>query len=133
MTCRRLRNAVVAVAAACLAGPACADHTGSPTTPGPFVGEPAGIWDGTSTYFNAPFTVDLRLTGTSLAGRYTDQHDLGYVSGTYTGGTAIVIDVTFGDGGIRLEGEFEGPDRINGTMRVSTISRLFPFTMIRRR
>jgi len=93
---------------------------------------PTGIWDGTSTYFNAPFTMDMWVNGTSLAGRYTDRHDVGYVWGSYTGGAAIVMNVNFGDGGIRLEGGFDGPDKIKGTMRVTYISGVFPFTMIRR-
>ena len=42
------------------------------------------------------------------------------------------MNVNFGDGGIRLEGQFEGPDKITGTMRVTYISGVFPFTMIRR-
>jgi len=44
----------------------------------------------------------------------------------------VVMNVNFGDGGIRLEGQFEGPDKITGTMRVTYISGVFPFTMIRR-
>ncbi|MCU0251477.1 MAG: hypothetical protein MUE61_14805 [Vicinamibacterales bacterium] len=93
---------------------------------------PTGIWDGTSSFFNAPFTIDMWVNGTSLAGRYADRHDVGYVWGTYTGGPAIVVNVNFGDGGIRLDGTFDGPDRITGTMRVFSISGTFPFTMIRR-
>jgi len=92
----------------------------------------SGFWDGTSSYFNAPFTMDIWLNGTALSGRYTDRHDLGSVGGTYTGGAAVVINVNFGDGGIQLEGEFDGPDKIKGTMRVTHISGVFPFTMIRR-
>jgi len=92
---------------------------------------PTGIWDGTSSYFNAPFTMDMWVNGTSLAGQYADRHDVGYVWGTYAGGPAIVVNVNFGDGGIRLDGAFDGPDRIKGTMRVFSISGSFPFTMIR--
>ena len=91
-----------------------------------------GIWDGTSTYFNAPFTMDIWMNGTSLVGRYVDRHDVGYVRGTYTGGAKVVILVNFGDSGIRLDGEFDGPDKIKGMMRVTVISGVFPFTMIRR-
>jgi len=92
----------------------------------------SGIWEGTSSYFNAPFTMDIWLNGTSLSGRYTDRHDLGSVGGTYTGGATVVINVDFGDGGIRFDGEFDGPDKIKGTMRAAHISGVFPFTMIRR-
>ena len=93
---------------------------------------PTGLWDGTSPYFNAPFTMDIWLAGTSLAGRYADRHDVGYVSGTYAGGATVAMNVNFGDGGIRLEGEFDGPDTIKGTMRVTYIPGVFPFWMTRR-
>jgi hypothetical protein len=72
------------------------------------------------------------MNGPGIVGRYVDRHDAGYIGGTYTGGLAIVMNVNFGDGGIRLEGEFDGPDRIKGTMRVTYISGVFPFTMSRR-
>jgi hypothetical protein len=92
-----------------------------------------GVWDGAApAYWNSPFTMDIWLNGTSLSGQYRDQYDSGSVWGTYSGGAVAVINVYFGDGGIRFDGEFDGPDKIKGTMRVSTISRLFPFTMIRR-
>jgi hypothetical protein len=93
---------------------------------------PAGVWAGESDYFNAPFMMDISLRGTSLGGRYTDQYDSGTLWGTYEGGPVIVINAYFGDGGIRFEGEFDGPDKIKGTMRVSTIGRLFTFSMTRR-
>jgi hypothetical protein len=92
----------------------------------------SGFWDGTSTYFNAPFTMDLWMRDTSIAGTYADRHDNGYVSGTYSGGSRIGMIVNFGDGGIAVEGEFDGPDRIRGTFRVTYISGVFPFEMTRR-
>jgi len=92
----------------------------------------AGVWDGESNYFNTPFTMDITLRGTSIGGRYTDTHDTGTLWGTYESGPAVVINAYFGDGGIRFDGEFDGPDKIRGTMRVSTISRLFTFSMVRR-
>jgi hypothetical protein len=92
----------------------------------------SGVWDGTSTYFNAPFTIDMWLSGTRISGRYVDRHDSGYVDGTYTGGSPVEFNVNFGDGGIRVEGGFDGPDRIRGTLRVTYISGVFPFEMIRR-
>lgn len=92
----------------------------------------SGVWDGESDYFNAPFLMDLYLRGASILGRYTDRHDTGSLWGTYEGGPVVVVNAYFGDGGIRFDGEFDGPDKITGTMRVSTISRLFTFTMTRR-
>ncbi|MGE5198493.1 MAG: hypothetical protein ACM3H9_02550 [Rhodospirillaceae bacterium] len=92
----------------------------------------SGLWDGTSTYFNAPFTMDIWMNGTSIAGRYSDRHDAGYISGTYTGGPAIAMNVNFGDGGIQISGSFDGADRIRGTFRVTYISGTFPFEMTRR-
>ena len=93
----------------------------------------AGIWDGTApTYWNSPFTMDLSLRGTSIAGRYTDTYDAGSLWGTYAGGDAVVINVYFGDGGLVFTGAFDGPDKIKGTMRPSMISRTFPFWMVRR-
>jgi len=93
----------------------------------------AGIWDGTAPgYWNSPFTMDITLRGASIGGRYTDTYDTGTLWGTYESGPAVVINAYFGDGGIRFDGEFDGPDKIRGTMRVSTISRLFTFSMVRR-
>ena len=92
----------------------------------------AGVWDGESNYFNTPFTMDITLRGASIGGRYTDTHDTGTLWGTYESGPLVVINAYFGDGGIRFDGEFDGPDRIRGTMRVSTISRFFTFSMVRR-
>jgi len=92
----------------------------------------SGVWDGQSDYFNAPFTMDVYMRGTSIAGRYTDQYDSGTLWGTYESGPAVVINAYFGDGGIQFTGEFDGPDKIKGTMRVSTISRRFTYTMTRR-
>ena len=92
----------------------------------------SGMWDGTSSYFNAPFTMDILLNGSVLSGRYVDRHDVGYIGGTYTGGPAIAMNVNFGDGGIQITGEFDGPDRIRGSFRVTYISGTFPFEMTRR-
>jgi len=92
----------------------------------------SGFWDGTSSYFNAPFTMDIWMNGTSIAGRYVDRHDVGYIGGTYTGGPTIAMNVNFGDGGIQVSGAFDGPDRIRGTFRVTYISGIFPFEMTRR-
>lgn len=91
-----------------------------------------GFWDGSSSYFNAPFTMDLWMNGSTILGRYADRHDAGYVSGTYAGGPTIAMNVNFGDGGIQISGEFDGPDRIRGTFRVTYISGTFPFVMTRR-
>jgi hypothetical protein len=93
---------------------------------------PTGIWDGTSSYFNAPFSMDMWLNGNALAGRYTDRHDIGYIGGTYAGGSEILILVNFGDTGIAFDGEFDGPDRIRGTIRGGVIGGAYPFVMTRR-
>jgi len=92
----------------------------------------SGFWDGTSTYFNAPFTMDVWLNGTNIVGRYVDRHDIGYIGGTYSGGTNVLILVNFGDTGIGFDGEFDGPDRIRGTIRGGPIGGTYPFTMTRR-
>lgn len=92
----------------------------------------SGVWDGESDYFNAPFTMDVYMRGASILGRYSDRHDTGSLWGTYESGPAVVINAYFGDGGIRFDGAFDGPDTIRGSMRVSTLSRLYRFTMTRR-
>lgn len=92
----------------------------------------SGTWDGTSTYFNAPFTMELWLSDTRISGRYEDRHDIGYIGGTYSGGNAVVIDVNFGDTGIRFSGAFDGPERIRGTIRGGVIGGTYPFEMTRR-
>lgn len=92
-----------------------------------------GLWDGSApTYWNAPFTMDIALRGTQITGTYRDQYDYGTLWGTYAGGSSITINVYFGDGGLSFTGEFDGPDKIKGTMRPSMISRTFPFWMVRR-
>jgi hypothetical protein len=92
----------------------------------------SGFWDGTSTYFNAPFTMDIWMNGTNIVGRYVDRHDIGYLGGTYTGGSKVFILVNFGDTGIAYDGEFDGPDRIRGMVRGGVIGGTYPFTMVRR-
>jgi hypothetical protein len=92
-----------------------------------------GLWDGFApTYWNAPFTMDIALRGTQIIGTYRDQYDYGTLWGTYAGGSTITINVYFGDGGLSFTGEFDGPDKIKGTMRPSMISRTFPFWIVRR-
>lgn len=92
----------------------------------------SGFWDGTSTYFNAPFTMDIWMNGTAIVGRYVDRHDVGYLGGTHTGGTKVLILVNFGDTGIAYDGEFDGPDRIRGVVRGGVIGGTYPFSMTRR-
>jgi hypothetical protein len=89
-----------------------------------------GRWFGTSTYFNAPFTFDLTQNGNQVSGIYRDQHDVGGVAGIVNIGS-VIIDVNFGDTGIRFEGSIEGPDRIRGVIRGSVIGGVFPFVMTR--
>ena len=72
----------------------------------------SGFWDGTSTYFNAPFTMDIWMRDTRILGTYVDRHDPGYIDGTYSGGSTVVMNVNFGDGGIQVDGRVRraGPD-----------------------
>lgn len=89
-----------------------------------------GLWAGTSDYFNAPFAFDLTQSGNDITGRYSDQHDQGFVTGSING-TTVVLDVRFGDTGIRFEGTLETADRIRGTIRGSAIGSGYTFTMMR--
>ena len=100
----------------------------APTCAGPLT----GFWDGTSSYFNAPFTMDIWMNGSGIVGRYVDRHDLGYIGGTYAGGSKVLILVNFGDTGIGFDGVFDGPDRIRGTIRGGPIGGTYPFVMVRR-
>jgi hypothetical protein len=101
---------------------------GSVTTT--FVTGLSGFWSGTSNYFNAPFAFELVQTGNRFSGRYRDRHDLGFVSGTVNG-NHIVLDVTFGDTGIRFEGTVQSANRIRGTIRGSVIGGVYVFEMTR--
>jgi predicted phage tail protein len=89
-----------------------------------------GRWSGTSTYFNAPFTFDLTQTGDRVGGTYRDQHDAGFAGGLVLIGS-VVIDVNFGDTGIRFQGSIETPNRIRGTIIGSVIGGPHPFVMTR--
>jgi hypothetical protein len=90
----------------------------------------AGQWSGTSNYFNAPFTFDLTQTGNHIGGRYRDQHDQGFVAGIVNIGS-VILDVNFGDTGIRFEGSIEDPNRIRGIIRGSVIGGPYTFEMNR--
>jgi hypothetical protein len=92
----------------------------------------SGTWDGTSTYWNAPFRMEMSLNGTVIGGRYYDQYDTGYLGGTYTDGAAVLILVNFGDTGIAFDGAFDGANRIKGVIRGGVLGRTFPFEMTRR-
>jgi hypothetical protein len=94
-------------------------------------GSLSGLWFGSSTYFNAPFTMDLFQSGTMVSGKYRDQHDAGTASATFAGSGPVVIDVNFGDTGIRFTGTLDGPDRIVGTISGPVIGGTFPFEMVR--
>jgi hypothetical protein len=90
-----------------------------------------GIWSATSDYINAPFTMTLTQRGTGVGGTYRDQKDFGGVAGEVTG-NEVVIDVNFGDGGLRMHGTIESADRIRGTMLVPLLgNRTFTFDMTR--
>lgn len=90
----------------------------------------AGQWSGTSTYFNAPFTFNLTQNGNQMGGTYQDQHDFGFVSGVVNIGS-VILDVYFGDTGIRFEGSIENGNRIRGIIRGSVIGGPYPFVMTR--
>jgi hypothetical protein len=92
----------------------------------------SGTWGGTSTYWNAPFRMEMWLNGTAIGGKYFDQYDTGYLGGTYTGGTKVLILVNFGDTGIAFDGAFDGPNRVRGIIRGGVLGRTFPFEMTRR-
>lgn len=85
----------------------------------------------TNSFFNAPFTMDLAQFGTRVSGRYQDQHDAGFVAGTASASGAVMLDVNFGDTGIRYEGAFDGPDRVRGIVRGSVIGGPYTFEMTR--
>lgn len=90
-----------------------------------------GFWTGSSTYINAPFTMDLRQTGSAITGRYLDQKDAGTASGTLSG-SAVTIDVNFGDTGIRFTGTVVSPNRITGEIFAPVLGGArFPFEMVR--
>jgi hypothetical protein len=90
----------------------------------------AGQWSGTSSYFNAPFTFNLTQNGSQISGTYSDQHDKGSVSGVVNIGS-VILDVYFGDTGIRFEGSIESATRIRGIIRGSVIGGPYPFAMTR--
>lgn len=90
----------------------------------------AGHWSGTSTYFNAPFTFDLTQSGNQISGRYRDQHDQGFVGGVVNIGS-VILDINFGDTGIRFEGSIENANRIRGIIRGTVIGGPYPFVMTR--
>jgi hypothetical protein len=125
---RLLMLFVVAISA--IAAPGCGDDCGGPTAPCGSTNL-GGRWSGTSTYINAPFTMTLTQTGTTVTGQYRDQLDLGSVSGVVTG-TSVQFDVNFGDTGIRLTGTIPERNRITGEIFVPALGgRLFPFEMTR--
>jgi hypothetical protein len=125
---RLLMSFVVAVSV--LATPGCDDDCGSPTAPCG-TANLSGTWSGTSTYINAPFTMTLTQTGSNVSGQYRDQLDQGAVSGTVTG-ASVLLDVNFGDTGIRLTGTITERDRITGEIFAAALGgRTFPFAMTR--
>jgi hypothetical protein len=90
-----------------------------------------GHWRGVSNYINAPFEFDLVQFGSSLAGTYQDQHDRGGVGGRLVG-SQILLDVNFGDTGIRFEGTVENDNLIRGTIFAPVLGgRRFVFEMTR--
>jgi hypothetical protein len=92
----------------------------------------SGLWNGTSTYVNAPFQVNIVQNGTIISGQYSDRHDGGFVSGNTNGLPGILLRVDFGDTGILLDGQVVNSRTITGVIRVGVLSGgPFPFTMTR--
>jgi hypothetical protein len=98
------------------------------------VGEPAidltGVWSGESDYINAPFEFRITQRGLIVSGGYQDQKDFGGVAGQITG-DEILLDVNFGDTGIRFYGTIETTALIRGTIWVPVLGRTFTFVMTR--
>ena len=99
----------------------------SPTRP---ASDLTGTWSGTSSYFNAPFTITLRQEGSNLSGSYKDKFDTGTIRGTVDG-THAEIGVDFGDTGIQLTGTVRTQAVIDGTIRGAVIGGTYPFVMTR--
>ena len=113
------------------AAPGCGHDCDSPTSPCNDTSSLTGRWTGSSDYINAPFMIDLQHSGASLGGQYRDQKDTGSVSGTLSG-SDVVIDVNFGDTGMRMTGVLETTSRITGSIRVPVLgNRTFSFVMTR--
>ena len=107
---------------------ACDD--GSPT--GPTVTDMTGMWTGTSTYPNAPFSLTLTQGGATLRGQYSDSLDRSQlVSGTFTS-PAFAIVVDFGDAKLNLSGNVLDARTAQGVMFTSALgNRQYPLTMTR--
>jgi hypothetical protein len=95
-------------------------------------GEQAGVsgtWDGTSSYFNAPFVMELTQIGSTLRGTYRDQHDTGAIDGEVAFGTDLTIRIWFGDTGIAADGRWDRAGTIAGQI---IYRNRYPMTMRRR-
>ena len=89
----------------------------------------SGTWDGTSTYFNAPFVMELLQVGNTVRGTYRDQHDTGSISGDITNGTDLNILIYFGDTGIRADMRWDRGQTMAGQI---IYRERYPATMRRR-
>ena len=92
------------------------------------VADLTGVWSGTSTYFNAPFTFSLTQNGSQVLGTYNDQHDAGPVTGRVEGANVVLVPF-FGDTGLMFQGSIEAPNRIRGIMGRGVPA--YPFEMTR--
>jgi gluconate kinase len=90
----------------------------------------SGVWHGTSTYFNAPFVMDLSQRGTRVFGSYRDQYDRGSVEGTLIG-RDLTLDVRFADTGTRFIGTRDSANLVRGQIRGGPIGGPYPFEMTR--
>ena len=96
----------------------------------PSISNLTGTWQGTSSYFNAPFSVVLEQNGSRLTGSYRDTFDTGTVRGEVTG-TQASIGVDFGDTGITLSGTIRTATVISGNISGPVIGGTYPFVMTR--
>lgn len=121
----------VALALMLASAAACDDDCGSPTNPCEGTAALTGAWTGSSTYINAPFTMQLQQSGSGVTGRYQDQKDTGSVNGTVVAQT-VALDVNFGDTGFRMRGLIVSPNRVNGDITVPALGgQRFLFEMSR--
>lgn len=77
----------------------------------------SGRWIGESSYFNAPFVLDIDQTGTRVLGRYSDQHDRGPFAGTIDR-HVFQGRVDFGDTGILFDARWNLDDEVAGDMLI---------------
>jgi hypothetical protein len=105
---------------------------GNPPPPVCGSSDVSGEWTGVIDMGDSPrpFTMSVSQMGSDVRGTYQDIAR-GTVSGTYEGGDEFDFFVYFGDGWATFDGEFDGRDRVRGTMKYDKIQRRLPFEMTR--